>query len=155
VESLRARVDAFERAPPRNAGSSAQGPARLELSPDDLNSLVAGSPEGKRYSGKVHFRGEGERILADVSLPLRELGIDALSDRYLNGTVALRFGMKENRPLLTIESIVAGGKTVPASYISHVEDKNLLELSSLREVREALQGVRKLSVVDGKIVVER
>lgn len=160
LDALRASLDAFERVAP---GETGRVQPRLELSPDDLNALLAGSPEGERYAGKVHFRGEGERILADVSLPLDELGetlsgkigIDALSGRYLNGTVALRVGMDGGMPVLAIASIVAGGKTVPAAYVSHIQEKNLLELSSLRNVLDALRGVRSAAIVEGKLVVEK
>lgn len=156
VEALREQLSGFER------GLAGEGEekllATLELTADDLNALLAGSPEGERYAGKVHFRGEGERMLVDVSLPLselKEIGLGLVSDRYLNGTVSLRIESVEGKHRIDLESIVAGGKQVPESYLSFIRDPKNLRVPALRRVMETLSAVRKVEVRDGKILIAR
>jgi hypothetical protein len=147
VEGIQKRVDAF---------AKAEGtPAKVEISPEDINSLIAGTPEGKRYAGKVFFRAEGDGIVADVSIPLSELRVERLKDRYLNGTLRFKLAEKDGAPVISIEDATAHGEQLPSWFLSQLRDRNLLEIGPKENVPSLLSGLKRLSVKDGKIVLER
>jgi hypothetical protein len=149
VEALRERFDAFEKAP---AGSKDD---RIEVRADDLNALLASTEEGRRWAKRVHVRIEGDRILADVSIPLAELrplGIEVLAGRYLNGTVELGL-TAVNRVLdLRVMGATANGKPLPSSYLALLGEQNLLEVAKER-LPPSFRDVGKVDVQGGKIFV--
>lgn len=159
AEAVEARVEAFRLRP--EGGGPGSGAARLELSADDLNALVAGSRDGARYAGKVFFRAEGDALYADVSLPLsglRPLGLDLFSGRYLVGTIALKAVRPKESPgrtILAVDSVVAGGRALPETYLSHLRGRDLLESLAEGGWKSYLEGVRSISIRDGRIALER
>ena len=152
VEKVKRRLAQYEKSV--KAGES----SRLTLTADDVNSMIAGTPAGERYSGKVFVRIEGDRVYADVSLPLSELkplGVDALSGRYLNGTAELEARVdEEGKPVLAVENLVAAGKQLPESYLSHLRARNLLEHLPAGKLSELGGELSRIEVKDGKILLE-
>jgi hypothetical protein len=150
AKAVESRLESFEKS------LKAEKSAAIELTAADLNALVAGTEEGKRYAGKVFFRVEGDEVLADVSLPLSELkrwGIDLLTGRYLNGTLSFKAGEKEGKPTVVIDRITAGGRQMPETYLSHIRDRNLLKELPATKALEALQEDGSIAVEDGKIII--
>jgi len=165
TEGVEKRLNEFERD---------GGPPHLELEADDINTLISGTDEGRRYAGKVFVRIEGDQILADVSLPLSELKIRAISDRYLNGTVVLKVRHPEKKAsktkeqeddaarlgklsdsLVYVDCLSAAGRQLPESYLSHLRDHNLLLSLPPDVVSKLVEKVKAIEVKGGKIVLER
>jgi hypothetical protein len=165
VESVEKRLADFERGGP---GS------RIEVGADEINALIAGTPEGRRYAGKVFARIEGGSVFADVSLSLRELDFDLLADRWINGTVALQVRTpsatsgkkgpgKKDSPASTalggyglyVDGLTVGGKRLPEAYLSRLQDMDLLELIPAETLSRLGGRVSKVEVRDGRIVIER
>lgn len=168
VEAVGGRIEAFRE--PQAEGAETPGSRRLELSSDDLNALVVGGPRAERYRGKVFFRIEGETLYADVSLPLSEvklLGLRLFGDRYLNGTVALKCIDIEDgtsrrrgkvgpaRRILSVDSIVAGGRALPETYVSHLRQRDILESLADSGWKPYLEGIRDVRIRDGRLIFER
>ncbi len=156
AEAVRGRIEAFGEAATRGGGAS----RRLELSSDDLNALVSGGPRGERYRGRVFFRAEGDTLYADVSLPLSEvklLGVPVFGERFLNGTIALKSAEAEGgaRRILSVDSIVAGGKVLPETYLSHLRGRDILENLAESGWKPYLEGVREVRIAEGKLILER
>ena len=147
VEGIQKRIDAFAKA----EGS----PATVEISPDDINALVAGTEDGKRFVGKVFFRADGDRVVADVSIPLSELGVERLKDRYLNGTLRFKLAEKDGAPVISIDDATAGGEHLPSWWLSQLRERNLIDLLPEDDVSLFLSKVKGVAVKDGKIVIER
>jgi hypothetical protein len=149
VEALRERFESFEKAPPGSKDD------RIEVSADDLNSLLASNEEGRRWAKRVHVRIEGESILADVSIPLEELrplGVEVLAGRYLNGTVELGLSVVDRALDLRVTGATANGKPLPSSYVALLAEENLLSVAK-EHVPASLRDVGTAEVRGGTILV--
>ena len=142
-------------------------PRQLVLTADDLNALIAASPHGDRWAGKVFVRLEGDKAYADISLPLEEIPL--LSGRYLNGTLELKVGLEEGGagkkkdksglkkpgPVATVVGGTANGKPLPAEVLRIFEDRNLFEKLSDEAVLEFVKKAKKIEIKDGKLIIQR
>lgn len=146
-EEVRRRVAEFERA------GRAAGPVSLELTADDLNALITGDDW---WRGKAHARIEGDRIIFDLALPLEK--VPFVSDRYLNGSVAVQVRLRNGRLKLDAESGEVGGEPLRRDLLDAAA--RLLETNLNQELRRArflefLREARSLEVRDGKVIITR
>ena len=150
-------------------------PRQLVLTAGDLNALIAASPHGDRWAGKVFVRVEGERAFADISFPLDEiqlLGIHPLPGRYLNGTLELKLGvedaskkkdksgLKKAGPVASVVGATANGKPLPAEVLRIFEDRNLFEGLSSEALSdetavEFVKKAKRIEIKDGKLIIQR
>lgn len=142
-EALEDRIEAFEKAP--------AGTGTLELSAADLNTLlVKTTPE---LSAKAFIRIEEEKILLDVSLPLKELEeVPVLRDRYLNAHATLKTQQVKGKVKLKVENATANEKPLPQEFVDSFLDDGLQEL---RPLKEFLEKSGSIEVRGGKLILKR
>ena len=149
LEGVTSRLQAFGGAPP---GS------RLDLSADDLNVLLAGTPSLQNAGGKAHASIDGDLILVDVSVPtgvLKKVG-EGVTGKYFNGTFGLKPGVEKGQLVLFPQGVTtSSGEKVPDGwFISLFKTHDLL--SDIRDkagAPELRSHVEKVEVANGKLTI--
>jgi ribonuclease D len=145
-EALREKVKAF--------GESVEADKPTEpiiLTAEDLNALIDDQPG---FQGKSHVEIDGEKIKADISLPLSIFKIPELSDRYLNGSATLRVSLQNGILVVVADSVETKGKPLPAAVVQMLQQQNLAEGAMKNpKQRAALDKLESIQVKDGKVIV--
>ena len=145
--------------------ASGQGSHELVLNEQELNVLLGQSPDLKDYRKQVYLQPEGDKLKAQMSVPLdqfqhwktlgRKIGSASLTNRYLNGTAFLSVGVTNGMISLSITNLVVNGESLPAEFTSRVQGQNFAQAANQNpQVQAALQKVEKIEVKDGKVVLE-
>ena len=139
-KTARARWDEFE------AAARNQQAARLELSADDLNQLIAGN---RKLRGKAFISVENNVARVQVSIPLEKLGFRG---RYLNGDFTVRPPADRDPRNLEVTPNSMGGVDIPERFL-----KFLLGTRSLRSYVDEYANeyrISTLTIEDNKVIVE-
>jgi hypothetical protein len=149
VDAIRARIDGFSEA---LAAGKATGP--LELSADDLNAIIAATPE---FKGLVALDFSGDAIKGKVSLPLSRLGFPVgtlFGGKYLNGVATIDARVEDGRWVVTLVGLEARGKPVPDSVLASLRGQNLLnDLDPNSDVAKSAAHIESIAVKGGKLIV--
>ncbi len=114
---VRERWQAFEK-----AGKHGQ-PARVELTANDINTLIAGAP---KLSGKAFVSIANNAGRVRVSVPLD--GVFMMEGRYLNGEATVEASPDGDPQKARITNVIMGNQAVPESVL----DRRLFGWSSIR-----------------------
>jgi len=106
-QAVRARWDAFEKA------ARAHESARIELTADDLNALIASDT---RLRGDAYVTIEGNTAGLKVSMPLARSWW--ISDRYINASCSVASASSGKPEDARITSIVVNGRPVGEEFLS-------------------------------------
>jgi hypothetical protein len=121
-------------------------PAELELTPDDLNTLIATNRDAR---GKVFASIEGDRLRCQASMPLEEF--IGRPGYYFNGdiTVALKAAESLENPQLS--AITVNGESIPRDLLNwKYRSKQLRDyLANYRNE----SGVGTIEIRDGRLVL--
>ena len=85
----------------------AHEPARLELTADELNALIASEP---LFKGKAHVSIEGDAAHLRVSIPLNE--VRWLKGHYMNGECTVQSGPTGDVGDMRITSVIVNNRAV-------------------------------------------
>jgi hypothetical protein len=134
--------------------------ARLELSADDLNTLMDIMPQYQTMGEHCHFRMEGDKLHTEVSVPLEEAG---MKGRYLNANIGLSVSVKDGNIALRPESIKVNGKPIPQLIARSLQQpEHIAKLSNAvnegirdnPQFARFLSRIRRLDVENGKLLIE-
>jgi hypothetical protein len=117
MDALNARLAAF-----KDALDQGRAETELVLTADDLNALIATSPE---WRGKVFVRIDDDTITGDVSILLSDIGPLKLKGRYLNGTATLKLALENARLDVRVQGVKVRGKALPAMILARLKKENL------------------------------
>jgi len=106
-EEVRGRWNAFEKS------ARAHEAARIELSADDLNALIASEP---RLRGNAYVTVDGDTAHVQVSMPL--IKSRWLTGRYINAQCSVQSTAGGNPENLQITSIMVNGRPVGEEFLS-------------------------------------
>ena len=106
-EEARARWDAFEKA------ARAHEAARIELSADDLNALIASEP---KLRGNAYVTIEDNTAHLQLSMPLGKARW--LTGRYINAQCSVQSAPSAKPEDARITSIIVNGKPVGEEFLS-------------------------------------
>lgn len=147
IRDVTNRVEEFKKAVESN------GEAVLELSGDDINTLIAGEKNWQDMKGKVFFRVSDGLVHIDASVPLTQVA--GFSDRYLNGTVGFEASVVDGRPKLLPKTIDLNGKKLPKELEQGVaegfSEGFVEELEKNPNSREFFSRVKSLTVAGDKV----
>lgn len=150
VRALKKRLRAF------GAAVKKPGLARLELSVQDLNTLVQYEEKLFDYRALIRFTGISQTLDAKVSLPLRTI-LRRGAYRYLNGTMRLAPGIKENHAVLETQEITSSQGPIPAGFAGSFA-ANFVPQAGYRddpEIGLVLGRITRFALEDGKLILER
>jgi hypothetical protein len=117
VESIRARWRAFEKAAKRNE------PARIDLTADDINTLIAAN---RKLHGKAYVTVANNSGRLKVSVPLDKVYM--MQGRYFNGEATVEPAADGDPRHARISDVVLANQSVPESML----DTRLFGWSSIR-----------------------
>ena len=127
--------------------------ATLELSANDINTLIALDPNWKEAKGKLFVEIEKDQLTAQASVPLTE--VPGFRDRYLNGRVTLKITANNGVVFIRPEAIDVNGQPVPAEFLKSLQERNLAEqLNQDPNLAATRQRIQDLKIEGGKIVVK-
>jgi hypothetical protein len=136
-----AKWEAFE------SQARAHQPARIELTADELNALIAAEPA---LRGKAHVSIDGDTAKLKVSIPLGNMRW--LGGHYMNGECTVQSGASGDPGDARITSIIVNDRPVP--------DEALQWQYGPWSVRRYIndwstdQKVQKFDIRDGKVILE-
>jgi hypothetical protein len=126
----------------------------LELSADELNTLIGTDPALVALKHHLYVSIAGSELRAQISFPAEDLGLDALSGRFINATGVFTVGLTNNELRINAESLVVRGKPVPRNIMRQIAAQNLA--AKFNEDPKATTGLKKLQAIevkDGKLVI--
>ena len=113
-------ADKFQRL--RTAANSQQS-VTMEFTADELNALIARHPSFTDLRGKVRF-GIADSVLdVALSVPLSDIQLPRVKDRWFNGTARFGLTYDEDRFNLAVKSLEANGQSVDLSGFQRFADK--------------------------------
>jgi hypothetical protein len=121
-------------------------PAEVELTPDDINTLIA---TNKDTRGKIFVSIDGERLRCQASVPLGELM--GRSGYYFNGDIVVELKSAESLENPQLNQIVVNGEPVPHDLLNwKYRSKRLRDY--LADYRND-SGVGTIEIRDGKLIL--
>ena len=118
MEALQKRMDQFV-ASADSGGTN----ARLTLSADDLNALVADSG----FSNRVYITLTNDAVAGRFSIPFEQLGMPLFRGRYLNGSGTLKVGTTEGSLSVNLQEVSVNGVKVPDHYMEWIRQQNFAQ----------------------------
>jgi hypothetical protein len=144
--SVRERVEAFHKAV--NAGTATEP---LVLSGDDLNALIEENPT---FKDTIYTRIEGDKLKAQVSIPLDRFKIGMVRGRYLNGEAELKASLSNGVLVVNLDTLEVNGKRPPESFLRSLRQQNLAkDAYNNPENAEMLSRFESMAIKDGKIIL--
>ncbi|HVV71892.1 MAG TPA: hypothetical protein VHI52_10395 [Verrucomicrobiae bacterium] len=148
-EQLQRRVDNFR--DDLKAGRQAQ---KLELSSNEINALIAQDPDFKALKGKVYVTIEGDRLGAQISLPMQEMGLPRFKGRYLNGKGTFALTLRNGILDVRAEELEVKGKPVPPTYMDAIKRQNLATgANDNPRASVGLNQLQGIEIRDGQLVL--
>src|SRR5579875_2829524 len=116
--TLRERVDAF-----RAAIKEGRPTEPLVLWSDDLNALIEENPDLK---GRVYVTIDQDKLKGQVSIPMDRFPSFGLTrGRYLNGEGEFKISLEDGVLIVTLESLLVNGNTLPDELMNGLRNQNL------------------------------
>ena len=147
------KIDAFQQA------AQANQPARLELSGDEINTLITHSPNyGGNFKAFVSLHGDSAKL--QVSMPTSALPINVLPGRYLNAEAEFTpdFDSSSRHLNVTLHSLKIGGNPTSQENLATVqmEFNPMLntQLQRSPDVMNVLNHATSVTVQDSKLVIQ-
>ena len=107
IQSVHERCEDFEQK------TRAGQPAELELTADDINTLIATNQDTR---GKLFVSIDGDRLRCQASMPLEEL--IGRSGYYFNGEITIELKAAESLENLQLRGITVNGQPVPSDLLN-------------------------------------
>lgn len=128
---------------------------------DELNALIAQHPDFKDMRGKFQIGIANSILTIDMSVPLREIDVPKIRERWLNGSARIGLVYNEGNFNFTLRSLAANGHEMPlgllrfgAYWFNKSADEHLRDSWNEEDLaREVHDNVKTLAVIDDKLVV--
>ena len=141
IQSVHERCEDFEQK------ARAGQPAQLELTPDDINTLIT---TNQATRGKVFVSIEGDRLRCQASVPLGELM--GRSGYYFNGDITVELKSVESLENPQLNRITVNGEPVPGDLLNwKYRSKRLRDY--LADYRND-SGVGTIEIRDGRLILK-
>jgi len=128
--------------------------APLILKGEDLNLLLASSPDLQFLANGARVSVTGDQIKGQLSLKLGDLGAPFFKDRYLNGEASFKVSLADGRLSVTPDTILVGGKPIPNEYLQEFRKLNLVESANQNsEFIQTLEKLQSIAVTNGEVQV--
>ena len=140
IQSVHERCEDFEQK------ARAGQPAELELTPDDINTLIVTNQDTR---GKIFISIDGDRLRCQTSVPLGELM--GRSGYYFNGDIAVELKSAELLDNPQLNQIIVNSEPVPRDLLNwKYRSKRLRDY--LADYRND-SGVGTIEIRDGKLIL--
>jgi len=140
--AVRERWDSFEKA------AHANEPARIELSADDLNALIAAEP---KLRGDVYVTIDGSNAHLQISMPLGKGRW--FRGRYINAQCSVQSGPSRKPEDVRVTGVVVNGKPVGEEALSW-RDGSLPSFRSYIADWIGQSNLKTFEISDGNVILE-
>lgn len=132
-----------------------QGRAKIELSEDEINSLINNHEEFNFLKGKIKIHLHDDRLKGEVSMPLDEFDVEFLQKRYLNGNAAFNISFDQGVLMVTLDSVSVKGKELPEKILRQIQKQNLAHvLYKNPEQAEFVKQFETLKIENNTLIIE-
>ena len=132
------------------------GDLSLAMNSDEINHLIANYPEFTDFKEKVRFKIEGSQMKTQLSLPMddfKKMYPDVpqgmLQGKYINADAVIDFRSTGKSVGAYVKSMTIKNKQVPASLLSNIQDRNLLEAGPLAN---RFKNIGDIKIQNGNII---
>jgi len=126
----------------------------LVLKGQDLNMLLASSPDLQVLSDGLRMSVDGDEVTGKVSLKLGDLGAPFFKDRYLNGEASFKVSLVEGRLAVSPSAIRVNDQPIPEEYLAAIRGHNFAEsVNQDPELMVTLEKLDTIEVRDGTVKV--
>ena len=108
------------------------------MNSDEINHLIVNDPEFSDIGDKVRFRIEGSQMKTQLSLPMDDIkkmypdvSQGMMQGKYINADAVIDFRSTGKSVGAYVKSMTVKNKQIPASLLSNIQDRNLLEAGPL------------------------
>ena len=95
----------------------------VEFTAAELNALIARHESFRDLRGKARVAIADSVLTLDMSVPLRDIPLPRVRNRWFNGTLRLGFTYDQDNFTLHIESLTANGRDVDLSFFQTLADE--------------------------------
>jgi hypothetical protein len=149
IKKLHERLDNFDKALKEHRATPP-----LELSGDDLNALIATSPGGQVWTGRVYVSIEGERITGQISVPMEKLRLGIFRGRFLNGSATFKVGLTNGFLHVTIPEITVKGHSLPSVYMEQIRQIDWAQgATDDANTKSEVERYEEIKVENGKLII--
>lgn len=128
--------------------------APLTLSADEVNALIETDAGLAPLRNHVFVAFDTNQLKGQISFLAEDLGLDALSGRYVNADGIFNVGLTNNQLVITAESLTVKGKPVPRHIMKQVAAQNLAaKFDQDPKVAAGLKKLDDIQIKDGKLVI--
>lgn len=148
-QQTRDKITAYSNDIAQNKSSS------LHLNTDEINTLIAESPELTNLRGGLYVIVEGDLVTLQMSLPISGIPGHFLEGRYFNGTIIGNLTIEDGKISVHLSQLEVAGKTYSGSDLDSIQ--NIDWDSILRgnpQVNSWLANVKSLKIENNEIVIE-
>jgi hypothetical protein len=122
----------------------------LELNSDELNAVIARHPNYAKLRGKVILMLEKDSVRADMSVPLSELPLKKVKDRYLNASAQFTGGLENGKLELYVKSLEVKGKPLEDKMANEIVKQNFAsETEKNPQLSSVIKKLQSVEVRDG------
>ena len=133
----------------------------MEFTAPELNALIARHPSFSDWRGKARVAIANSELTLDLSVPLTEIPLPRVRNRYFNGSVRFALAYDEDQFTLGVRSLSANGQDIDLSFFQTMADDinrgfNEGFDKSQREnaqSNEFWENVRSIEVRDDKLII--
>ncbi len=145
---------ALEKVKAFNTTFAAGQEAKISLSANELNALIARYEPWSALRGRVYTTIEGDKIAAQVSLPLNQIRL--FQDRFFNGEVSMTFITEKGKPRPNVVTVRTGDVEFPRWAMRYITSKSFVEslgVPSISEDDSIGSNLTGLEIKDNQIIV--
>ncbi|MBR4674419.1 MAG: hypothetical protein IKP00_08140 [Victivallales bacterium] len=124
----------------------------IQFTSEEFSHLMAYSPETKGIASKSRFWLEGDKIKAELSIPLNS--VPKMQGRYLNGIFTFSAIMQDGRMRLHVDEGLARGRPISQTYLNLLNSQNLEGLLSQHSGTNWSEFIENLEINDGKLTIK-
>ena len=147
-QDLNGRLGAFQTA--LNNGAA---PATLELSADELNTLLRTHPQAQPFGQWVYFNIENDQLKGQMSIPGDQTPLPGMGGRYFNGEAAFAVTVANGRLDVQLSNVTLNGQPVPDEALRSFESQFLQQINRDAELGKRLEQIESVEVQDGRLII--
>lgn len=133
----------------------------VQFTEEELNAIIARHPDFAHMRGKLRVAMSGDLMTLEMSVPLREIDLPVIRDRWLNGRAVFGLIYHEDNFNFSPRSLVANDRDLPIEFLEGFDgafdDSFNKSFDRSRrantEANEFWENVKTLAIIDGTLVV--
>lgn len=128
--------------------------AEIILNANEVNTLISRYEPWSALRGKVSTNIQGDKIAAQVSLPLSQIRL--MQDRFFNGDISINFIDEKGVPKPNVITVRSGGIEFPRWAMRYITSKNFVEslgVPSISETDSIGSNLTAIQIKDNQLLV--